>query len=226
MNIGNRILFLGDIHGNKSIINMGISYAISNGCTSIIQVGDFGYFPNLYPEFITYLNNLNPPIPIYFIDGNHDDHWNLPKSNEPVELFPSIFYIPRGYIYKSILFLGGASSIDKHHRTIGIDWWPEEEISYKDYLTSITNISNNQLDILITHTSPSNEVLTFSDTNDYSNRVINNFISTYRPRLHIHGHHHYQYELKGETTVIGLGSLLDEQVTMSNIISMSYILDL
>ncbi len=66
------ILLLGDIHGNAGVLREAIHKAEMVGdVTAIIQVGDFG----LYPENEHYFKSVveKSTIPIYFIEGNHDD---------------------------------------------------------------------------------------------------------------------------------------------------------
>jgi hypothetical protein len=40
-----RVLIAGDTHGNTAWLDLLAGVAAANDCTVIIQVGDFGYFP-------------------------------------------------------------------------------------------------------------------------------------------------------------------------------------
>ncbi|MGP9761051.1 hypothetical protein [Corynebacterium sp. AOP12-C2-36] len=69
-----------------------------------------------------------------FIDGNHENFGILdPDAPEPVQMFDSVTYIPRGsralLAGAEILFFGGVSSADTAHRTEGKSWWTAENIS-------------------------------------------------------------------------------------------------
>jgi len=231
------VLFLGDTHGNLNIVNKAVEIANKNKSKYIVQVGDFGYFPLLYPEFI---QSINTNTPLLFIDGNHDDHWNLPHSaNEVVHISllnsvfeginQPIYYIPRGYKAswgnKTLLFLGGAKSIDKQYRTLGLDYWTEEEVSYRDYVKCISQL-DTRIDVLVTHTAPRSSVIDYVEE-DYSSSAIEQLVTEAKPSLLIHGHHHIYYELQyNQTTkVIGLDSIINTNIPM-DISSMTYILEL
>ena len=205
-----KILLVGDTHGEIELINEAIIIGKEKNCKKILQLGDFGFFPNLYPNFI---NSLFSPIPFFFIDGNHDDHSVLPHNEKsPIPLYKlgyevdNFFYIPRGYSEKwgesKILFIGGAKSIDKQYRTLGLDWWVNEEISYMDFNAASSYI---EIDIIISHTCPINEEIYYIES-DYSSRALMELINLYNPRYLIHGHHHTNYELlMGKTIIKGLG---------------------
>ena len=77
--------------------------AAEQGCPIIIQVGDFGYFPDHPdgPRFLTAVDTACAVngVELWFIDGNHDDHFALAEHREsdtPVALTDHVTYIPRG----------------------------------------------------------------------------------------------------------------------------------
>ena len=101
----------------------------------------------------------NKDAKIYWCDGNHEDHWDLIRERNqfkaPCEMMPNVYYMKRGSTLqlpdgRNVLFIGGADSIDKAARTIGIDWYPEELISYRD----IDNLPDSKIDIVVSHTCP------------------------------------------------------------------------
>jgi len=211
-----KILIIGDTHGDISLIKKGITLGLHHECKRIIQVGDFGFFPKIYPEFIS---SFSSPLPFFFIDGNHDDHSILPHSSLNIVDVQTLgfschnlFYIPRGYLQRwgesNILFMGGAQSVDKIYRTQGIDWWSNEEINPKDFNTALSyrNLYPS-IDLLITHECPRTEAINYpGEKQDYSSRAISELIEVYNPSLLIHGHHHQSYLIKYKDTIIkGLG---------------------
>ena len=64
------------------------------------------------------------------------------------------------YLYtledKTFFTFGGAYSIDQHHRTEGISWWPEELPSAEEYERGLVNLAKhrNCVDYILTHTAP------------------------------------------------------------------------
>lgn len=158
-----RIMVLGDIHAEWNSLNTLIN---SKKPDIILQCGDWGYWKNFHGLQVsngkggTYKFDLygvkNHKTKIYFADGNHEDHWSLMKLDNN-EIQPNIFYMKRGSTLtlpdeRVVLFIGGANSIDKHSRTFGVDWFPEEVITNKD----INNLPDTKVDIVISHTCPEN----------------------------------------------------------------------
>ena len=132
------ILLLGDIHGNAGILREAINKAEMVGdVTAIIQVGDFG----LYPENERYFQSVieKSTIPVYFIEGNHDDYdrWLQYTTVSRVWDNLNLFYIPRGTVMQmdnqTLAFMGGASSINKKWiLRDGGHWTPLEDIRHED----------------------------------------------------------------------------------------------
>lgn len=211
-----KILFLGDTHANIKLVNKALITSKSKRVDLIIQVGDFGYFPNLYPSF---LEKINSTIPFYFIDGNHEDHYALQqyqKENAPVEIQDNLFYCPRGIAVKinnlNFMFLGGATSVDKTRRTIGVDYFQEENITQGQLMKFNSNyhsICNGRIDILVTHESPylPPSMKPFDDVEDHNRNIVKAIYEEYKPSLLVHGHHHKRYNSVNPYGVIyGLGA--------------------
>ncbi len=145
-----KVIISGDIHGMYGYLNE----LIRNESPDLLIVcGDFGYgFPNDKIDSIVAMNTK-----VLFCDGNHDNHWKL-RELKNLAVTSNVFYQPRGSTYRlpdgrNILFMGGANSIDKDSRTVGVSWWPEEVISQSDF----QNLPDEDIDIFITHTC-SNEI--------------------------------------------------------------------
>lgn len=165
------ILLLGDIHGNYNILQEAIKKAEMVGDVSaIIQVGDFCLFrgmenvkdmlcPNNEKEFKLVLANSN--IPVYFIDGNHDDCDRWLEYTEVTQVYEDIpfYYVPRGTVMEldgqTLAFMGGASSINKKWilRDGGF-WTPLEDIRHEDIQKLLQNAEGKKIDAFITHIPP------------------------------------------------------------------------
>jgi hypothetical protein len=132
------LLVAGDTHGNGRWFNRLFETALAEGCDAIFQLGDFGYWEHQASGvlFLEHINNLAEAteIPVYWIDGNHENHTLLRKRYGPGgklhsltpegfwKIRENVFYVPRGtrwsWAGKSFMGLGGAYSIDKEYRLI------------------------------------------------------------------------------------------------------------
>jgi hypothetical protein len=182
------IFVVGDIHAEWGHLNSLIN---ERNPEIILQCGDFGFWPNYYPMRIK-----NGDCRIYWCDGNHEDHWAL-KDLTNNEVAPNVFYMKRGSTLtlpdgRIVLFMGGADSIDKGYRTMGIDWFPEEVISWSD----VKDLPEIKIDIVISHTCP----LQFNvddvrhkheKLEDPSRHGLSYILNKYKPDLWYFGHWHY-----------------------------------
>lgn len=220
-----KILFLGDTHANIKLVNQAVNVSKNTKIDLIIQVGDFGYFPNLIP---TFLEQFNSSVPFYFIDGNHEDHLSLKAYQEldtPIEVKDNLFYCPRGIIHKiegyNFLFMGGATSIDWRVRTPGVDYFTEENISQGQLMRCQSRLSNySKIDVMVTHESPylPPGIKPFEGTERDSNKLaIKLLYEEVKPSLLVHGHYHTRYHKLYPSGIIqGLGAdYSDNQLTMT-----------
>ncbi len=193
------VIIVGDIHGEWRAINQVVERYKNHDL--ILICCDFGYWPAFWNGE---LNSPFDPVKglkltdnckILFCDGNHEDHWSLNKL-ESNEVLPDVFYMKRGSTFelpdgRKILFMGGANSIDKWQRQVGVDWFPEEAIAYKDMM----NLPDEEIDILITHTCSEEIVPEMVDyrkvyDSDPSRKAVSQLVETYKPSLWYFGHWH------------------------------------
>lgn len=132
---------IGDIHGhwyNYALLTKNIEH-------NSIQVGDFGIgFNGTY--WHDRANKHHATKQHRFIRGNHDNP-NMCRED-------MVGYIPDGTIENDVMYLGGAWSIDWQYRTEGIDWWRDEELTYRelDELISVYEVVKPR--VMITHDCP------------------------------------------------------------------------
>jgi Icc-related predicted phosphoesterase len=163
-----RIGFLGDLHGEFYVLDKITKTAKDGGVELIIQVGDFGF----YPRQMAMLMETEIHVPIYCIDGNHENFEFLYKLIEGFDgdVVPikdeKVWYVKRGSVVdidgKKFGFLGGAASVDKAWRTPLVDWFPGEQITDEE-IARFDNV--DKLDYLIVHTPPHCIVRDYFDPN-------------------------------------------------------------
>lgn len=164
------IFVCGDIHATLDINKLDgfIGRDDLNENDYLIICGDTGIcgFSKEYEaETRAYLRKL--PMTVLFVDGNHENFTAL--NSYPVEewhggkvhiIEPGIIHLMRGQIYqidgKTFFTFGGAYSIDRAHRDLGLTWFEEEIPSEEEYKEAWKNLKANDhiVDYIISHTGP------------------------------------------------------------------------
>jgi Icc-related predicted phosphoesterase len=206
-----RLLVAGDVHGNIAWIRTLCDFAVEHGCSAILQLGDFGYWPH-YPDGVRFMAQVGKHarrtgVSIYWIDGNHENHDALSAldvSDGFVAVGERCFYIPRGHrwTWSGVRFgaLGGAFSIDWRDRKPGTSWWPEEVTTPAD----VERLGTAPLDVLVTHEAPAGVPLEGyrlpagdAIRAQQVRQCVRAATEATRPKLVLHGHWHRRnsYEL-------------------------------
>jgi len=227
-----RVLLVGDVHGNHGWWERFVLPAAERERADLIcQLGDFGYWPRRsdFTERVA-----AGPLPVLFLDGNHEDHETLRHHREvvkarnflnpaaPVPLGGSLYYLPRGarLLWEGvrIAVLGGAHSIDRALRTAGVDWFPEESITRSD-LDLLA--AGGPADILLTHDAPHSATPPLVEApvphawrselaSCAAHRtLVEEGLEAVRPSLLVHGHYHVAWSQLserawGDLRVLGL----------------------
>lgn len=200
------IYFLGDIHGDLSKLNRMKSVVSPND--TIIQVGDFGFYPNDMKMAWKFFEEY--PCRILAIDGNHEnfDYLSQFSKDKPTNIVGNLWYVPRGMVLEIenllIGFLGGANSIDKAYCVKGLSWFPNEEVTQEDINKLIVNVGDRKLDVLVTHAPPA-YIIPYNfpplklrdwglppDWSDNSAKMVEVAYKALKPKKLICGHMHKQ----------------------------------
>lgn len=218
-----RLLIAGDTHGNLDWISTLASLASRHGCSGILQLGDFGFWPDSRPRQSGRVLNDGwldavaatlraRGVWMRVIDGNHDAHplvlanyYRLDSGLVPIRS-GLLDWATRGTRWEwcGVRFgaLGGAVSVDQHLRTPGISWWASEEITEDD----LERLGGEPLDVLLTHEAPEGvrhpevdlgslpvQFLQVEASSRAQRRLVERARQATSPRLHLHGHHHHRY---------------------------------
>ena len=199
--------FIGDTHAKFDRYQ-----AIANEAPASIQVGDFG--AGFQP-----LPNMGPSH--RFIRGNHDN---------PAICATSPNWIADGTSENGMFFLGGATSVDKHSRSEGVDYWQDEEVTiaqgnalldaYEDEA-----LKNGRFDFVVTHECPESIALNIFNRRrdkleDHSRtrQILDAMLAIHAPRCWIFGHWHTDIDVViGETRFICLSELSYMDITPGDI---------
>lgn len=177
-----KFVFLGDVHGNF--------LHCENVCkqhtdSTIVQVGDLnvGFIRNTY-----LLENL--PSNFKFFVGNHDNRQlanTLPHClGDYGEAFGGKFF-----------FVSGAYSIDRAGRTEGVNWWNDEELTYKQANHCLELWEISKCDVLISHDIPQSFAESYQLIYDttITRNLLQAMIEVRKPKLVVSGHHHKSKDL-------------------------------
>jgi hypothetical protein len=155
------LVFVGDVHGEIELLNAVLAKVPSD--VPVIQVGDFGFWPQVRQHMTE--QALEVCRPIYVIDGNHEyDPW-LASLTMPTEVWPNVTFVPRGTVLeldgKRVGCLGGGESIDRAWRIEGVSWFPGERVTYAQARRLLeasraedSSADCGRLDVLVTHVPP------------------------------------------------------------------------
>ncbi len=164
------IYITGDIHGDtRPVIRFAEKMNISKNDT-LVLLGDVGvnFSRGKRDEMSKYLLS-GLPCTIFCIHGNHEIRpQNIPGYEEKqwnggtvlVEPeWPKLLFAKDGEIFtlagKRCLVIGGAYSVDKDFRLEhGYGWWPDEQPSEETKRYVEAQISDNQVDVILSHTCP------------------------------------------------------------------------
>lgn len=206
-----KLLIAGDTHSNLGWTSRLIDFASENGCDKIVQLGDFGFWPNEYlgKVFLHAVSRSaqNAGIPFYWIDGNHENHAMLnemlPSTSADgfVEIADHLTYIPRSHVWEwagvRIGALGGAFSIDHAVRVLGHSWFQEELITEENVRALV---AKRPVDVLFTHEAPDQPPgrsfsLAIQDEaiSTEQRRLVRQAAECSGAKLLFHGHWHRRY---------------------------------
>jgi len=183
------ITVIGDVHGKYDKYHKIIEQ--KNRYPYTVQLGDFGF------NYDT-LKNVDHTKHI-IIGGNHDNYDICHK-------YPH-FLGDYGYISNfngiDFFYYRGAYSIDRQHRTIGIDWWKDEQVSIDGFMKARELYRTIKPDIVIAHDCPDFMVSKYLSPyakiyENITNWALEELYKIHQPKLFIHGHYH-----KSITTIYG-----------------------
>ncbi|WP_341936219.1 metallophosphatase family protein [Microbacterium sp. LWO14-1.2] len=155
-----RVAVLGDVHGNVGWIRM-LSRALPHlapAVVSILQLGDWWMPADEIDEALAETDITG----IYVTGGNHEPWGEITTlmtkyPGEAVRVSKLVWLLPRPARLtiggRSVLSLGGASSVDRQSRIEGLTWWPDEAITDEHVADAI---AGGPADLMLTHESPAN----------------------------------------------------------------------
>jgi len=223
-----RIGLFGDVHGNYEMFYELLMRSITtHKISAALQVGDFG----LSEEVLKHKELFQLPVPLYVIDGNHEDFRFLAQSleNHSTEKWAAhnLHYQPRGSVANMgslhMGFIGGALNVDQRQQKKSGNFITNEDVE-----RALIHFALEPMDIVVSHSCPAGIGIGM-EGNPYHRRGVVDYILSYgynpgpsgdygetqltalwnrmqkRPKLWVYGHfHQYQTAQIGETLFVSL----------------------
>lgn len=229
-----KLLAVGDTHGNLIWLLKVVNYARAQGCDVILSVGDFGFWTDneKTQQFLSELEKEleHCGIVLYWVDGNHENHARIYPMNKPdlacmgpwgPPEYPHIQHLPRGYRWKwfgmTWMALGGAHSVDRPWRVPFEDWWPEEFLSSEQVKFASRP---GRVDVIVAHDCPYGVDIPGIGKGEPTpggfwpygeliragehRTLVKQVVDATGPSVIIHGHYHVRYESVYDYDVCGL----------------------
>lgn len=204
--------YIGDTHAKFDRYQ-----AIASEVPASIQVGDFGAGFKPLPD----LGSSHR-----FIRGNHDDPAICAASPNWIADGTSLRGGPDGDMF----FLGGATSVDKHSRSEGVDYWSDEEVTIREGNAFLDSYEEDvkklgRFDFFISHECPESVARQIfhnrrDKLEDHSRtrQILDAMLDISAPRCWIFGHWHHSIDVViGDTRFICLAELAHIDLTADQI---------
>jgi predicted phosphodiesterase len=208
----NTFVFAGDWHQNEGWATSAIrSCGARHDVDSIFHLGDFlgfgrgncNYFLNQVERALVEAGGIQ----LGFVDGNHENfpflHKFLHDDRGVAHLRPHIAWLPRGLRWEwdglKFMALGGATSMDKVHRTPMVSWFQDEEITWAQAEEAI---AGGPVDVVIAHDAPDGVLVpglymgwpeeAMQRANGHR-AMLSEVAQAILPAVWVHGHFHVRY---------------------------------
>ena len=178
------VTVIGDVHGKYKRYHEIIREKNRHPFT--IQIGDFGF------DYET-LKNVDPKHHV-FIGGNHD---NYDKVKDCPNYLGDFGYTVN-FNGLDFFYYRGAWSIDRIYRTIGIDWWEQEQVSMENFAKAKELYEQINPDVMLTHDCPESIISYLLPPNYriYKNTTccaLQSLFEIHQPKIWIFGHYHVSW---------------------------------
>ena len=192
------ITLIGDVHGKYEHYHKIVRQTERHPYT--LQIGDFGF------KYDT-LKNVDSTRHL-ILPGNHDNYDTC--YNHP--------HFLGDYGYTSLnriefFYYRGAYSIDRQSRTIGIDWWENEQVNIDQFMKARELYRSIKPEVMITHDCPQDIALQMLEPGQraYENITswaLQELYNIHQPKLWFYGHWHRSVKIQhGNTQFVCLNEL-------------------
>jgi len=168
---------IGDVHGHYKQYHQLLRKA-----QNTLQIGDFGFDYTTLAAVDARHHRI--------IGGNHDNYdimGNCPN-------FLGDYGVHNVDGFGDIFFVRGALSIDKHIRTEGVSWWPEEELTMSQCYNALKEYRLVRPNFVVTHSCPVSIIPHVTGSlnviKSRTSQLLEEMFAAYRPSQWTFGHFH------------------------------------
>jgi predicted phosphodiesterase len=188
---------IGDVHGQ---MNQYVQLACKSKYS--VQLGDLSFN---YAKLAA-LDPANHRV----LGGNHDNYLeeNGKFVNQPSHFLGDygIHHVPK---IGNFFFVRGGHSIDKDGRKEGVDWFPQEQISYASGTKAFDLYQQIKPDFVISHECPESVIDMIAGIKTWNgmpihpsmtSQLLEQMLQFHHPKLWIFGHHHEDFDMNVDGT--------------------------
>jgi len=180
------VTIIGDVHGKYKRYHEIIRE--KNRHPYSIQLGDFGF------DYET-LKNVDPAKHV-IVAGNHDNYNKIIHTPH----YLGDYGYTSNFNGLDFFHYRGAYSIDRQYRTIGIDFWNEEQVTTENFLKARELYTSIKPEIMITHDCPESVSPLLLDpyANLFQNMTgyfLQELFNAHQPKIWLFGHYHKSWKM-------------------------------
>lgn len=168
------LAIIGDIHEDYSFYHATIAKLKHS-----VQVGDFGFDYRTFEKV---------SMEHRFLGGNHDNYDSYHDCKNSLGDYGQCSI---GGV--QLYFVRGARSIDLNRRTIGVDWWENEELSYQQSCAALVDYKKVRPAVMVSHDCPTvvkTIMLGEDSVRTSTNELLQQMFDAHCPNFWYFGHHH------------------------------------
>lgn len=173
-----KLVLLGDTHDDWVAAKAAIAVADKLGC-NCVSLGDLG-------DKQTYDATLAQHDNFYLVAGNHERYNVINRYKNYLGNCGTLPFAP------NVFFVRGAHSRDKDLRTPFFDWFPEEELSYKETDQALELYEQLRPEIVLSHECPYYVSHKMHGDHEHSHTasMLTEMFKIHQPSSWYFGHHH------------------------------------
>jgi predicted phosphohydrolase len=191
------MLIIGDVHRQFDLWQELLrEHADASGS---LQLGDMGVFSSADAKAVCQMPTIHK-----FIRGNHDN----PQACLSLPHYLGDFgFVPEC----SLFFISGGMSVDRHFRTVGVDWWEDEELSYDALGNAAAAFISSRPRLVVSHEAPvvvMRHIMGCWARPSRTATALQSMWEAHHPDLWVFGHWHRYVDIQLlDTRFIGLADL-------------------